>query len=179
MDNSVPLGFEDLQLGDRWISKTRVINDEDIQHFADLTGDRDPLHTDPVFAASGPFGRPIAHGLLGLSFLAGLSSQAPRVLTSAFVSIKSWSFSKPVYVGDRVHVVTEILDLKPHGRRHGEVHWHRRLMNHDGITVQEGIFITLVTRKIPLSLQRSRIGEMSGSAETIGQEPVPSEIVST
>jgi 3-hydroxybutyryl-CoA dehydratase len=179
MDNSVPLGFEDLQLGDRWISKTRTINDEDIQQFADLTGDQDPLHTDPVFAASGPFGRPIAHGLLGLSFLAGLSSQAPRVLTSAFVSIKSWTFTKPVYVGDRLHVVTEVLDLKPHGRRHGEVHWHRRLVNQDNQTVQEGIFLTLVTRKIPLSLQRNRIGEMSGAAETISAEALPAETVAT
>jgi acyl dehydratase len=128
-----------------------------------LTGDQDPLHVDPVFAANGPFGRPIAHGLLGISFLAGLSSQAPSVQTSAFVSIRSWSFTKPVYSGDRVHVITEVLDLKPHGRRHGEVHWYRQLINQDGQKVQEGILVTLVSRRVPLSLQRSRIGEMNRS----------------
>jgi len=113
MEKTLPLGYEDLQLGDRWVSQERVVLEEDIQQFAALTGDQDPLHVDPVFAANGPFGRPIAHGLLGISFLAGLSSQAPSVQTSAFVSIRSWSFTKPVYSGDRVHVVTEVLDLKP------------------------------------------------------------------
>lgn len=175
----MPLGFEDLQLGDSWISASRIVTEDDIQQFADLTGDRDPLHVDPVFAADGPFGKPIAHGLLGISFLAGLSSVAPRVLTSAFVSIRSWSFAKPVYIGDRVHVSTEVLDLKPHGRRHGEVHWHRKLINQDGQTVQEGIFVTLVSRKVPLSLQRSRLGEMSRSGETQQVEQGPREPVGT
>lgn len=175
----MPLGFEDLQLGDRWLSASRTVTEDDIQQFADLTGDRDPLHTDPVFAAEGPFGKPVAHGLLGISFLAGLSSEAPRVMTSAFVSIKSWSFTKPVYIGDRVHVATEVLDLKPHGRRHGEVHWHRRLINQDGQTVQEGIFITLVTRKVPLRVQRSRVGEMSRAAEDNSLEVASRETVRT
>jgi acyl dehydratase len=163
MEKTLPRGYEDLQLGDRWTSQERVVLEEDIQQFAALTGDQDPLHVDPVFAANGPFGRPIAHGLLGISFLAGLSSQAPSVQTSAFVSIRSWSFTKPVYSGDRVHVVTEVLDLKPHGRRHGEVHWYRQLINQDGQKVQEGILVTLVSRRVPLSLQRSRIGEMNRS----------------
>ena len=179
MNQTMPLGFEELQLGDSWLSASRIITEDDIQQFADLTGDRDPLHTDPVFAADGPFGKPIAHGLLGISFLAGLSSVAPRVLTSAFVSIRSWSFTKPVYIGDRVHVSTEILDLKAHGRRHGEVHWHRKLINQDGQTVQEGIFVTLVSRKIPLSLQRSRLGEMSRGVESQPTEPSPREPVGT
>ena len=164
MDNNQPLGFEELQLGDRWISRERVVQACDIQQFADLTGDQDPLHTDPEFAANGPFGQPIAHGLLGMSFLAGLSSRAPSVQTSAFVSVHSWNFLRPVYVGDRVHVVTEVLDLKPQGRRRGEVHWYRQLINQDGQKVQEGIFVTLVARRVPLNLQRNRIGEMSDSS---------------
>ncbi len=171
MEQTMPLGFEDLKLGDRWISHERMILEEDIQQFADLTGDQDPLHTDPVFAANGPFGKPVAHGLLGVSFLAGLSSQAPSVQTSAFVAIRTWSFTKPVYAGDQVHVVTEVLDLRPHGRRHGEVHWYRQLVNQHGHIVQEGILVTLVSRRVPLALQRNRIGEMNRSEQ-------PSEIVS-
>jgi acyl dehydratase len=192
MEKTLPLGYEDLQLGDRWVSDERIVLDEDIQQFAALTGDQDPLHIDPVFAANGPFGRPIAHGLLGISFLAGLSSQAPSVQTSAFVAIRSWSFAKPVYAGDRVHVVTEVLDLKAHGRRHGEVHWYRQLINQDGQKVQEGILVTLVSRRVPLSLQRSRIGEMNrndrshsesvphdlGDSEIRASETKPSESMS-
>lgn len=145
-----PLAFEQLNIGDKWTSTDRTIQATDLQTFSDLTGDHDPLHTDPQYAARGPFGKPVAHGLLGLSILAGLSSKAPAVLTAALVDIRSWSFSKPVFVGDVVKVITEIIDLKPRGRRHGEVHWYRQLLNQKGEKVQDGFLVTLVTRRVPL-----------------------------
>ena len=161
-----PLSFEQLNVGDKWTSVDRTVVAADLQSFADLTGDHDPLHTDPQFAANGPFGKPVAHGLLGLSILAGLSSNAPAVLTAALVDIRSWSFSKPIFVGDVVRAVTEIIDLKPRGRRHGEVHWYRQLLNQKSEKVQDGILVTLVSRRVPLpnkkSLQiPSRVSESS------------------
>ena len=51
-----------------------------------------------------PFRKPIAHGLLGLSFVAGLSSHSPAVATRAFVGMESWLFAMPLYVGDTVRV---------------------------------------------------------------------------
>jgi len=150
-----PLSYEQLNIGDKWTSADRMIVAGDLETFSELTGDHDPLHTDPQFAAKGPFGKPVAHGLLGLSILAGLSSKAPAVMTAALVDINSWSFSKPVYVGDVVRVITEIIDLKPRGRRHGEVHWYRQLLNQNGEKVQDGIFVTLVTRRVPLPNKRA------------------------
>jgi acyl dehydratase len=150
-----PLAFEQLNIGDKWTSSERTITAADLTCFADLTGDHDPLHTDPEFAANGPFGKPVAHGLLGLSILAGLSSNAPAVLTAALVDIRSWSFTKPVFIGDAIHAVTEIIDLKPRGRKHGEVHWYRQLFNQNHEKVQDGILVTLVSRRVPLSTKRS------------------------
>lgn len=158
------LTFEQLNLGDRWTSEKREILASDIQGFAELTGDRDRLHTDPEFAAAGPFGKPIAHGLLGISILAGLSSTAPSVQTAALINIQSWNFCKPVFVGDTVYAITEVIDLKPRGRRHGEVHWYRQLINQDGEKVQDGILITLVSRRVPLPTKRSRVDVMAHSA---------------
>ncbi len=150
-----PLSFEQLNVGDKWTSAERTVLATDLQSFANLTGDHDPLHTDPQFAASGPFGKPVAHGLLGLSILAGLSSKAPTVLTAALVDIRSWSFTKPIFVGDVVRAVTEVIDLKPRGRRHGEVHWYRQLVNQNGEKVQDGILVTLVSRRVPLPTRKS------------------------
>ena len=150
-----PLAFEQLKIGDKWNSSDRTVEAGDLQSFANLTGDHDPLHTDPEFAANGPFGKPIAHGLLGLSILAGLSSSAPAVLTAALIDIRSWTFIKPVFVGDVLQVVTEIIDLKPRGRRHGEVHWYRQLLNQKGEKVQDGILVTLVSRRVPLPNKKS------------------------
>ena len=150
MVTNEPLSYEQLNIGDKWTSANRTVVAADLQSFAELTGDHDPLHTDSKFAANGPFGKPVAHGLLGLSILAGLSSKAPAVLTAALTDIRSWSFSKPVFVGDVVRAVTEIIDMKPRGRRHGEVHWYRQLVNQNGEKVQDGILVTLVSRRVPL-----------------------------
>jgi len=154
MEMNDPLAFEQLAIGDKWTSDSRLIQTSDLCSFATLTGDHDPLHVDESFAATGPFGRPIAHGLLGLSILAGLSSKAPRVLTAALIDIRSWSFTKPVFVGDSVFAVTEIIDLKARGRRHGEVHWYRQLFNQNAEKVQDGILVTLVSRRVPLPTKK-------------------------
>jgi acyl dehydratase len=138
------LHFEDLHVGDRWLSRARTITETDIVSFAALTGDFDPLHVDHEYARRSPFGRPIAHGLLGLSFLAGLSSNAPAVRTSALLLIRDWEFLQPAFVGDTVHVVTEVTGLQLTSRRHGRVTWVRQLVNQKGDVVQKGVLETLV-----------------------------------
>lgn len=139
------LRFEDLHVGDRWESPRRTVTESDIVNFACLTGDFDPLHVDHEFARQSPFRKPIAHGLLGLSWVAGLASHYPQVETAAFVSIKSWEFLKPIFVGDTLQVVNEIVELRPNGRRRGFVLWKRTLVNQSAAIVQQGTFETLVT----------------------------------
>lgn len=138
------LHYEDLCPGDAWVSPWREITAEDVADFAELTGDHDPLHTDQLIDKESPFGGPVAHGLLGLSVLAGLSSAHPCVATLAFVAIREWTFEQPIFFGDSVKVVTSVLEIVRHGRRAGRVTWLRELINQDGKVVQRGQFITLV-----------------------------------
>ncbi|MDA1054659.1 MAG: MaoC/PaaZ C-terminal domain-containing protein [Planctomycetota bacterium] len=138
------LQFDDLQIGDNWKSQARTITETDVVNFACLTGDFDPLHVDRESAANAPFGRPVAHGLLGLAYLAGLGSNAPSVHTVAFLGIKDWRFQEPVFVGDTVHAVTRVVVMTSAGRRIGRVTWHRELVNQDGEVVQSGTFETAV-----------------------------------
>lgn len=139
------LYYEDLQVGDQWTSDWREVSGDDVADFAQLTGDHDPLHTDQ--GAASPFGKPVAHGLLGLSILAGLSTSAPRAATLAFVSVTDWKFASPIFFGDNVQVLTQVESIEPHGRRACRVVWLRKLLNQDGRVVQEGKFITLVSSK--------------------------------
>jgi 3-hydroxybutyryl-CoA dehydratase len=141
---SHPLSYDELQVGDRWRSQARTVTEADVVNFACLTGDFDPLHVDHETARQSPFGRPIAHGLLGLSFTAGLGLHSPWAATVAFVGIREWRFIKPLFIGDTVHVVTEVLEKEPRGRRQGAITWKRQLCNQEGQIVQEGIFETLV-----------------------------------
>lgn len=166
------LTFEELSIGDRWQSESRTIELHDIQQFAQLTGDHDRLHTDEEFASQGPFGRPVAHGMLGMSILAGLSSTAPLVQTAALIEVRNWSFCKPIFPGDTVRAVTEVVDLKSHGRRHGQVHWYRQLLNQKGEKVQEGTLVTLVMRGKPLSTRPVRTDPAHGESVSEKSSPV-------
>ncbi len=141
------LHLEDLAPGQSWSSPARTLLESDIAAFAGLTGDYDPLHVDHEHAASTPYGRPIAHGLLGLSYMAGLSSTCPRVRTLAFVRIEDWRFQKPMYSGDTVYVMTTVETITPKGRRSGEVVWERKLINQRGECVQSGRLVTLVAAR--------------------------------
>jgi 3-hydroxybutyryl-CoA dehydratase len=139
------LYFEDLVPGASWTSPSRTLTEADIVNFAGMTGDFDPLHMDHEFAAETPYGRPIAHGLLGLSMMAGLSSTCPRVRTLALVSVEQWQFHHPIYVGDTLRVVTQVESARPSGRRSGRVVWLRKLINQREECVQSGRLVTLVS----------------------------------
>jgi acyl dehydratase len=96
-------------------------------------------------SARGPFGKPVAHGLLGLAIASGLVSNAPRVDTMAFLCILEWKFLQPIAFGDTIHAVTTVVALEPRSRgRRGVVTWRRRIVNQKGATVQEGMTQTLV-----------------------------------
>ncbi len=167
------LFFEDLQEGKEWVSPSRIVTQEEVMLFADLTGDHDPLHVDAEFAAATPYRQTIAHGLLGLSFMAGLSSHHPRVRTSAFVGLRDWSFDKPIFMGDAIQAVTRVQALSNHGRKHGEVIWDRKLINQDGHVVQHGTLVTLVARRAVLRTDPAHAGmyQVSGQASVRVSEP--------
>ena len=138
------LYLEDLKPGAVWTSRGRTVTETDIVSFAGLSGDYDPIHMDHEHASQTPYGRPIAHGMLGLSFMTGLSSTCPLVHTLALVRVADWQFLLPVYVGDTVHVVTQVETITPRGRR-SEVVWFRKLLNQKGECVQSGRIVTLVS----------------------------------
>lgn len=150
------LTFDELRLGDRWKSPARTMTEADIINFAGMTGDFNPLHIDHEFAKGTPWGKPIAHGLLGLSWVAGLGSNAPRPNTVALVAIREWEFLKPVFVGDTLHVITEVVGKQAKGRRAGRVTWKRSLVNQRGVVVQQGYFDTLVATSSEPPVRRRR-----------------------
>lgn len=167
--------MEDLHIGDRWTSPPREITGDDVADFAQLSGDHDPLHkpfTDETDSRPNPFGEPIAHGLLGLSVLAGLSTTHPRVETLALISIQDWNFHAPIFFGDEVHVVTSVVKIEPHGRRAGRVTWQRELINQDGRVVQQGRFISLVASQSRRRATRKVATEESIESTTV-RSPFP------
>ncbi|WP_310584912.1 MaoC family dehydratase [Deinococcus sp.] len=90
------------------LSEWVPITQERIQAFADATGDQQFIHTDPVRAAAGPFGAPIAHGFLTLSLLAGELANAGGGVQidggklTVNYGLNKVRFVAPVKVGSRI-----------------------------------------------------------------------------
>lgn len=141
------LHFEELNVGDQWNTHGRTMTQADIINFACMTGDFNPLHVDEEYAARTPFGQTIAHGLLGLAWVAGLSSENPAVNTAAFLCVRDWQFHRPIYQGDTLTVETRVAEKHVKGRRNGRIVWLIRLLNQRADIVQEGYFETLVTKR--------------------------------
>jgi 3-hydroxybutyryl-CoA dehydratase len=107
--------FDDLAVG-MSASHAKTISAEDIQLFADLSGDDNPVHLDEAFAAQTIFKERIAHGILTASLLStviGTKLPGPGCI---YVS-QSLNFRAPVKIGDRVVATARITDLFAERRR--------------------------------------------------------------
>ena len=139
--------FEDMPVGRQWVTQRRTITESDVVTFAGLSGDFNPLHVDETFAAQGPFGRRVVHGLLVLSIATGLRQQSGVFygVVRAFAEVKSWRFLKPVFMGDTIMVVTTVVDARPTSKPGlGIVEQRVDVVNQDADIVQSGIFVTMI-----------------------------------
>ena len=89
-------------------SLTRTVTEQDITAFARLTGDTNPLHLDEDYARTTRFGRRIAHGFLTAGLISAvLGTKLPG--PGAIYLEQHLRFTKPVYPGDSITAVVEIV----------------------------------------------------------------------
>ena len=105
------LSFEDLSLGmTEQLSKT--VSSSDVVSFAEVTGDRNPIHLSEHFAAKTPFGTRIAHGLYTASLISAvLGTRLPG--PGAIYISQTLNFRAPVKIGDTVDVIVAVAELVP------------------------------------------------------------------
>ena len=90
----------------------KLIDKKDISLYADVSGDRNPIHLDDEFAANSYFSGVVAHGMLTLAFVSEMLVGTFGMNWFETGSLKV-RFKKPAYPGDRVHTEGEILNIKP------------------------------------------------------------------
>lgn len=104
-------GLKGAELGP---SDWRAITQDDVNVFADLTGDHNPIHLDEEFAAASPFGTRIVHGLLTLSDVVPHMSQLLKVTGVGLginYGLNRVRFPAPVPVGSRIRVRGQLADV--------------------------------------------------------------------
>ncbi|HQS10932.1 MAG TPA: 3-hydroxybutyryl-CoA dehydratase [Xanthobacteraceae bacterium] len=109
------LYFEDLTVGlSEELRKTIVSTD--VVGFAEVTGDRNPIHLSEHFAAKTPFGTRIAHGLYTASLISAVLGTRLPGPGAVYIS-QTLNFRAPVKIGDVVVVRVEVAELIPERRR--------------------------------------------------------------
>ncbi len=104
----------DLEVG-RIARRTATVTEEHVRRYAEITGDRNPLHFDEDFAAGTSFGRLTAQGGITTGLLHALVAEDMPGPGTVFLS-QSWKFTAPVYIGDTVTAtarVTHVHESKP------------------------------------------------------------------
>ena len=136
--------FEELAVGDTLHTASRTISLDDIEHFANFTGDTFYAHMDEEAAKANPFfpGR-VAHGYLLIAFAAGLFVDPAPGPVLANYGLDNLRFVKPVSPGDAIAVRLTVKDKTPRDGAYGEVRWSVALTNQDGETAATYDLLTL------------------------------------
>ena len=104
----------ELRVGDKF-SNERLVTDELIRKFADVSGDYNPIHLDEEAAKKTRFGKRIAHGMLSGAFISAVLGYEFSERRIVYLS-QTLKFTAPVFIGDTVTAtatVTYIREGKP------------------------------------------------------------------
>ncbi len=143
------LYFEEFEIGQTFDTVGRTISEADVNAFAALTGDYNPLHIDEQFAAASRWGGRIAHGLCTLAMATGLFSRLGVIegTAEAFLSMDT-QFHDVVRLGDTIRVVTRVTRKRElPGQAAGVVAFEAHTYNQHGRLVQRGTWSAIIRKR--------------------------------
>jgi oxepin-CoA hydrolase/3-oxo-5,6-dehydrosuberyl-CoA semialdehyde dehydrogenase len=143
--------FDQLAIGDTIVTAEREVTIEDIERFADLTGDTFYAHMDDALAKRNPFfeqGR-VAHGYFIVSAAAGLFVEPGFGPVLANYGLDNLRFLTPAFPGDRlkVRLTCKEKSLRA-GKGYGEVRWDAEVTNQNDATVAAYDVLTMVSQQL-------------------------------
>ncbi len=122
--------MSELSIGDTWVTGSRTVKIEDIEHFANFTGDKFYAHMDEEAAKASPiFDGRVAHGYLILSFAAGLFVDPDPGPVLANTGLENLRFLTPLYPGDSMRVELTVKSKSLKSEETGVVRWAVEVFN--------------------------------------------------
>lgn len=92
-------------------SISKVFTEEEVENFASLSEDRNPVHLDEEFAKSSIFGQRIVHGMLVASLFSGLLGEKLPGKGTIYLG-QSLNFTAPVSIGEEITATVEIINIR-------------------------------------------------------------------
>lgn len=140
--------FNALEIGDAVVTAKRQMTIEDIEKFAELSGDKFYAHMDKAAAQRNPFFEDrVAHGYFLVSLAAGLFVWPDEGPVLANYGMDNLRFAAPVYAGDELQVqFTCKQKVNRETEEYGEVRWDTTIVNQDGAVVANYDVLTLVAK---------------------------------
>ncbi len=125
--------FEEIFLGEK-ASFVKTIEAKDIDAFAQITGDDNPVHIDDEFAAKSLFKKRIAHGMLSASLISTVLGTKLPGANTIYLSQEA-KFLAPVYIGDTLTAEVAVVEIREDKRI---LTLHTTVINQEGKTVVDG-----------------------------------------
>jgi 3-hydroxybutyryl-CoA dehydratase len=107
--------FEDLEVGQE-ASLSNTVTEDVINAFADVSGDRNPVHLDEAYAATTMFKGRIAHGMLSAAYISAVFGMKLPGPGAIYIS-QTLAFKAPVKIGDTVVTTVKLVELIPEKKR--------------------------------------------------------------
>src|SRR6266487_6393393 len=125
-------------------TRERTITDDDIVRFAEVSGERNPVHLDEEYAAHSPFGQRIAHGfLVGSLISAAIGMDLPG--PGSIYLGQTLKFVAPVHIGDEITVLVKVVAVREDKRI---ITLHTQCSNQHGNLVLSGEATIKFTREL-------------------------------
>jgi len=121
-------------------SATRAVTSDDVEAFARLSGDNNPVHLDAAYAQTTRFGKRIAHGMLTVSYVSAVLGTALPGPGSIYLS-QNVSFLKPVFLDDSITATVTVTKFRA---ENGILTLSTECWNQDGVKVVDGQAVCLV-----------------------------------
>jgi 3-hydroxybutyryl-CoA dehydratase len=125
--------FVDIQVGDR-ASITKTVTETEVNLFAQITGDVNPVHIDEEYARQTMFKGRVAHGMLTASFISTVLGTVLPGANSAYLK-QELVFRGPVKIGETVTATVEVIEKI---ERRNWIVLHTTVQNQDGVVVVDG-----------------------------------------
>jgi len=123
--------FDDLEIGQTWVSGGRTMTEADVVNFCMLTGNWLEIHSNAEYCKDTRFGQRLVQGSLVFSVMAGLT-QYSSAITVAFYGIDKIRFLTPVFIGDTVRFEVEVIGKQDKDDKYGVGKFRTRSINQRG-----------------------------------------------